>query len=64
MTTETGDALLQGQLQEGLQYAIVMAPAVSGARNYQELCIAAKYEERRQLALAQRQQYRQGQEII
>ena len=64
MTTETRDTLLQGQLQEGLQYAMVMAPAVSGARTYQELCIAAKNEECRQLALAQRQQYRQGQEII
>ena len=55
MTTETRDALLQGQLQEGLQYAMVMAPAVSGARTYQELCIATKNEEHRQLALAQRQ---------
>ena len=59
--TETHDALLQGQLQEGLRYTIVMAPAVSGARTYQELCIAAKNEERRQLALSQRQLYKQEQ---
>ena len=61
ITMETCDALLQGQLQEGLRYAIVMAPAVSGARTYQESCIAAKNEERRQLALSQRQLYKQGQ---
>ena len=61
ITMETRDALLQGQLQEGLRYTIVMAPSVSGARTYQELCIAAKNEELRQLALSQRQLYRQEQ---
>ena len=61
ITAETRDALLQGQLQEGLRLTIVMAPAVSGAKTYQELCIAAKNEERRQLALSQRQLYRQEQ---
>ena len=61
ITAETRDALLQGQLQEGLRLTIVMAPAVSGAKTYQELCIPAKNEERRQLALSQRQLYRQEQ---
>ena len=61
ITTETRDALLQGQLQEGLRHNIVMAPAISGARTYPELCIAAKNEERQQLALSQRQLYRQEQ---
>ena len=58
MSVETRCALLQGQLQEGLKYNIVTAPAVSGAGTYQELCIAAKNEERRQLALSQRQLYK------
>ena len=59
--TETRDALLQGQLQEGLRHNIVMAPAVSGARTYPELWIAAKNEERQQLALSQRQLHRKEQ---
>ena len=47
ISAETRCALLRGQLQEGLRYIIVTAPAVSGVRTYQELCIAAKNEERR-----------------
>ena len=47
MTEETRKTLLHGQLQEGLRYALMKAPAVSGARDYQELCTAAKNEERR-----------------
>jgi len=39
------DALLLGQLQAGLREAIAMAPAVSGAGTYQELCVAVKNEE-------------------
>jgi len=41
-----------------------MAPAVSGARTYQELCVAEKNEERRQQALSQRQQFKQEQAVV
>ena len=35
MLSETRDALLYTQLQEGLRYDLMKAPAVSGALNYQ-----------------------------
>ena len=57
MSTETRDALLYGQLQEGLGYVLMESPAVSGATGYQSLCVAAKNEERRQAALKKRKQY-------
>ena len=47
MLSETWDALLYGQLQEGLQDNLMEGPAVSGAVDYHALCIAAKNEERR-----------------
>ena len=55
--TETRDALLYGQLQEGLCYSLVQAPAVSGAQTYTELSTAARNEERRLAALERRQQH-------
>ena len=57
MLSETRDALLCSQLQEGLRDNLMEAPAVSGALNYQALCIAAKNEERRQTELKKRKQY-------
>ena len=54
---ETCHALLHAQLQEGLKYAIMEAPAVLGSQTYRELCMAAKNEERRQSKLAKRQEY-------
>ena len=43
MSAETKDVLLYGKLQDGLRIDQVnKAPAISGARSYQELCIAAK----------------------
>ena len=57
MTKETRKTLLHGQLQEGLKYVLMKAPAVSGARDYQEPCTAAKNEERRLSELNKRQQY-------
>ena len=57
MSVETRDTLLYGQLQDGLSLRLMQAPAVSGARNYQELCIAAKNEERRLADLKKRQEY-------
>ena len=57
MTEETKKTLLHGQLQEGLKYVLMKAPAVSGAQDYQGLCMAAKNEERRLSELTKRQQY-------
>ena len=59
LSVETRDALLYGQLQEGLKYDLLKSPAVSGARTYQELSISARSEERRQSELLKRQQYHQ-----
>ena len=60
LSTETRDTLLYGQLQEGLCYDLVRAPAVSGSQTYTELCVSAKNEERRLAALKQRKQYSQS----
>ena len=49
--------LLFGQLHEGLSYILMESPAVSGALNYKELCLAAKREERRLAELKKKQQY-------
>ena len=54
MSSEMRDTLLFAQLQEGLQYDIMKAPAVSGALGYQALCVAAKSEERRLAELQKR----------
>ena len=56
LSPETRDALLYGQLQEGLCYSLAQAPAVSGAQSFKELCTAAKSEEKRLAALKQRRQ--------
>ena len=54
---QTWNALLFSQLQEGLCHNLMEAPAVSGAADYQSLCLAAKNEERRPAALRSRQAY-------
>ena len=51
MLRETRETMLLTQLQEGLLYRLVKSPAVSGARTYAELCLAAKNEEKRQAEL-------------
>jgi len=56
-SVETRDTLLFGQLQEGLKYTLMKSPAVSGARNYGELCQAARSEEQRLAELLRRRQY-------
>ena len=56
MSVETRDTLLHGQLQDALKHELMQAPAVSGAQMYQELCLAARNEEKR-LAELKRQQY-------
>ena len=57
MSRETRDTLLHGQLQDGLKYELMQAPAVSGAQKYAELCLAARNEEKRLAELKKRQQY-------
>ena len=60
MSEETRNTLLYSQLNEGLKYSLIKAPAVSGASEYQQLCVAARNEERRQSELVKRQQYQQA----
>ena len=60
MSTETKDMLMHSQLQEGLSYDLMQAPAVSGALTYPELCMAAKNEEKRLATLKQRWKYLQS----
>jgi hypothetical protein len=57
MLQETRDALLYAQLQEGLRFDLIKDPAVSGASDYQTLCVAAKNEERRLAELQKRRHY-------
>ena len=57
MSSETKDTLLYGLLQEGLQLELMRGPAVSGATRYQELCVAAKNEEKRLVDFKRWQQY-------
>ena len=56
LSKEIREMLLYGQLQEGLSYSLMESPAVSGAQNYKELCLAAKREERRLAELKKKQQ--------
>ena len=57
MSDETRETLLHSQLQEGLSYRLMQAPAVSGSHGYPELCLATRNEERRLVELAKRRQY-------
>ena len=57
MSGETRDTLLFGQLQEGLKYALMKAPAVSGAQGYKQLYLAARNEEQRLMELERGRQY-------
>ena len=57
MGDETRKMLLHCQLQEGLRDDIMEAPAVSGSRGYQELCLATRNEEKRLAELAKRRRY-------
>ena len=58
ITSETRDALLFGQMHEGLQYELMESPAVSGATGYKQLCQAARSEERRLLDLEKRHRFK------
>ena len=52
MLLETRDTLFYSQLQEGLRYKLMEAPAVSGGASYHTLSIAAKSEEKRQAKMS------------
>ena len=58
--SETRNALLHSQLQEGLKLELMRALAVSGAESYPALCLAAKNEERCLAEIKKRQQYRKS----
>ena len=58
LSVETRDVLLYGQLQDGLKPDLMHNPAVSGALTYQELCMAARNEERRKAELQKTKHYR------
>ena len=47
MSAETRAALLYSQMQEGLKLELMESPAVSGALDYKELCLAARNEEKK-----------------
>ena len=49
--------MLHSQLQEGLHYELMKAPAVLGSHSYCELCLAKRNEEKRIAELAKRRQY-------
>ena len=53
----TRDALLCGQLYEGLIYDLMQSPVVSGVQSYQKLCTTSEGEERGLAALKQWQQF-------
>ena len=64
LSIETREMLLYEQLQESLLLTLMESPAVSGAQNYKELCIAAKREEQRLAELKRKQQYLKPSEIV
>ena len=57
MPIESKEALLYGQLQEGLLYRLIESPAVSGAADYKSLCVAARNEEKHLVELNRRRQH-------
>jgi len=62
ISLETRNVLLYSQLQSGLVFELSKAPAVSGAKSYSELCLAARNEEKRLAELKKLQQYGRGQQ--
>ena len=61
MSSETRSVLLYGQVQEGLLYELLKAPAVSGVQKYSEMCVAARNEEKHVAGLRRCQQLLQRQ---
>ena len=61
MATETREVILYTQMQGGLKYLLIMSPAVSGVTDYKQLCLSARYEEKRLLDLEKRRRALQPQ---
>ena len=59
LNTDAREALLYGQLHDGLKYELIKSSTVSGAQTYKQLCLCAKAEEKRLAGLRKRQLYRQ-----
>ena len=59
---ETREALLYGQLQEGLCPDLMQNSTVAGASTYKSLCMAAQNEEQRKAEMKRRWQYQSGAE--
>lgn len=57
ISLETRNTLLYGQLREGLALCYMESPSVSGATDYNCLCVAAHNEERWQAELQKRRSY-------
>ena len=57
LSKETKEAMLFGQLQEGLRLGIIRSPNVSGALDYRGLCMAARHEEQQQAEIKKCQEY-------
>ena len=57
MSSETRDTLLFNQMQEGLRYELMETPAVSGATDYKQLCLASRNEEKRLVELKKRRKF-------
>ena len=59
LSKETKDAMLYGQLQEGLRLSIIRSPSVLGTLAYKELCMAAKHKGKRKVELRKHQESEQ-----
>ncbi len=60
MGAGTREAILYGQLHEGLKLSLMKSPSVSGSLTYRELIMAAKNEERCQAEFKKRVEYNKG----
>ena len=54
---ESKEALLHGQMQEGLLLKLMDSPAVTGALDYKTLCLVTRNEEQQQTELKKRITY-------
>ena len=58
MNVEARDAILYGQIQDGLSVELMKSPSVSSAMSYKELCMTVRNEEGRQAELQKYRNYR------
>lgn len=62
LSVETREAILFGQLQDGMKFTLMQSPAVSGSQSYKDLCMTSRNEEKRLAELRRRQQYQKSHE--